>query len=150
MAMTSFLIASGIESGSQVEIYSCYLDATTGTLQLPTGRDLRNVIIKAQDTRNAAGATATPTINIATGVVTVTGIAVAALTGVSGGSAGAQQFVGTGGIIGTTITGDANFAANTMVINVSGTDIFVDKPLAGAIAAGNQFSHMTVKVIYAS
>jgi hypothetical protein len=149
MAMSAVLLGSGVRAdGNSEEVYSCYLDGTTGTLQLPSNRDWRNVAIRQTDTRNAAGSTTQPTLNVATGVVTLTGIAVAALTGVSGGSAGTHTFTGTGGIIGTAISGDANLPTNAMVVNVSGTTITLDKPLLGAIAAGNQYSHMVVEVIY--
>lgn len=150
MAMSAVMLSSGARSdGNYVETYGCYLDGTTGTLQLPSNRDWRNVLIRQLDSRNAAGATTTPVLNVATGVVTLTGIAVVALTGVSGGSAGTHTFTGTGGVIGTTISGDANFQSNSMVVNVSGTTITVDKPLAGAIAAGNLYSHLVVEVVYA-
>lgn len=149
MAMTSVMLGSAAQpDGSQVEFHECFLDGTTGTLTLATGRDLRKVMVRQLDTRNAAGATVQPTVNINTGVLTLTGIAVAALSGVSGGSAGTHTFTGTGGIIGTTISGDVNFAANTVIINVSGTTITVDKPLLGAIAAGNQYSHLLIEITY--
>lgn len=149
MAMTYVLLGSGHRSdGNYGEVYSCFLDGTTGTLQLPSNRDWRNVALRQTDTRNAAGATTTPTYNMNTGVVTLTGIAVVALTGVSGGTAGGQTFTGTGGVIGTTVSGDANIQSNSIVINVSGTTITVDRPLLGAVAAGNLYSHIVLEVIY--
>lgn len=150
MAMTTALLGSGLRSdGSFYETYECFLDGTTGTMTLNTGRDLRKVRATQLDTRGAAVPTyVNPWLDVNTGVLTVTGVAVVALTGVSGGSAGTHTFTGTGGVKGTTISGDANFAANTVIINVSGTTITVDKPLLGAIAAGNQYSHLIVEIIY--
>mgnify|MGYP001616229166 FL=1 len=47
------------------------------------------------------------------------------------------------------MSGDANFQAQTMIVNVSGTTITVDRPLLGAIAAATMNSHVVLVVDYA-
>lgn len=149
MAMSSVLLSRAARGDGNIEeVWSCYADAATGTLQLPTGVDLRNIGINATDS-STAGTVIGKALNISTGVLTLSGMVSTALTGVSGGSAGGQTFTGTGGVVGAALTGSANFAANTMIIGVAGTTITVDKPLLGAIAAGTIVTHAVVEITYA-
>ena len=105
--------------------------------------------LKGTDTSTTAAAIGTA-IDVATGIATLSGmIADVALTGVSGGAVGGQTFTGTGGVIGRVVSGDANFQAQTMIVNVSGTTITVDRPLLGAIAAATMNSHVVLVVDYA-
>jgi len=160
MAMSTKLLSkSHMPDGSLREVYECFADDTTGTFTLkpttagitpaPDGpNDFRRVMVQAFDT-STVGTVITAAINISTGVVTLGGmIADTALTGESGGSAGTYAFVGTGGVVGTAITGAAQFAADSMVIAVSGTDITVDKPLLAAVTAAVLNTHAIVEVTY--
>lgn len=150
MAATAILLRRGaLGDGSIREVYRVYADAATGSIQLPTNVDHRRTMVGKPFDLSTAGSAITTTFDLSTGIVSFAGaIASTALTGVSGGAAGGQTFVGTGGVVGTVLSGDANFQAQTMCVGVSGTTITVDKPLLGAIAAGNKTSAFILEVIY--
>lgn len=150
MAATAVLLRRGaLGDGSMREVYRVYADAATGTLQLPTGVDHRRTMVGKPFDLSTAGTQITALFDLSTGIVSfAAAIASTALTGVSGGAVGGQTFVGTGGVVGTVLSGDANFQSQTMCVAVSGTTITVDKPLLGAIAAGNKTSAFTIEILY--
>lgn len=150
MAATAVLLRRGsMGDGSIREVYRVYSDAATGTLQLPVNTDQRRTIVGKPFDLSTAGTQITALFNLSTGVVSfAAAIASTALTGVSGGVAGGQTFTGTGGVVGTVVSGDANFQAQTMIVGVSGTTITVDKPLLGVIAAANMTSAFTIEIAY--
>ena len=150
MAFTAVLLRRGtVGDGSIREVYRVYCDAATGTLQLPTNVDHRRTRVSRPFDLSTAGTQILAKFDLSTGIISFSAaIASTGLTGVSGGVAGGQTFVATGGVVGTVVSGDANLQAQSMIVGVSGTTITVDKPLLGAIAAGNMTSACTIEIEY--
>lgn len=148
MAFSSQLMHRTITGdGLVTESYRLWFNGvTTGTVQLPLVQDLRKVTFRATDL-STAGTALGGSINMNTGVITLTGaVADNVLTAESGGSAGTFTFTATGGVIGQAIAG-TGIAAGAIMVNYSGTTATSDLPLTAAVGTdivGNTAGILTV------
>lgn len=147
MAFSSELIARFNVGDSTKEVYRCYMvGVTTGTVQASSGVDYTKMMCRVMDL-STAGTAVTAVPNVQTGVITLaSGVADNALTGESGGSAGASTFTATGAVVGQCLSG-TGIAANTIVTSVSGTTVKVNKNLTAGVGTdivGNTCAILTV------